>query len=68
MSDEPLIRALEKGGDALMRIGDSEAAKTLYAEALRHMPHVEFRCNVDESAGMAEIHELSYYSRKVICE
>ena len=60
------IPALEAGGVALMRDGDSTNGLRLLALALliRNMQGV-FACDIYESAGMAEVVELR--SRKAPC-
>lgn len=69
--DVLLARALEAGGKALLRTGDVENAQILLSHALLTLtlnkPKREYRCNVDESAGMAEVVELHGYSRKAPC-
>lgn len=69
MSSVEFARALEAGGKALIRAGDHENAQVLLSHALLIFQRKrEFHCNVDESAGMAEVVELQGYSRKVVCE
>ena len=65
-------RLIEEVGKELLGAGDPRATKllTIYLawtyspEALYHR---EFHCDVDESAGMAEVVQLQGYSRKVPC-
>lgn len=67
--DEEQFLFIEDLGKALMREGQTETATKLFAIALswKVAPIVRFGCNVDESAGMAEVVELQGYSRKVPC-
>lgn len=66
MSSPEFARALEAGGKALIRSGDHENAQVLLSHALLiYQRKREFRCDVDESAGMAEVVELQQWSTKV---
>ena len=60
---------IEDLGKELMRAAQHETATKLLAIALawRVSPEVPdvFACDIDESAGMADLHDLSNYSRKV---
>ena len=65
------IQAIEDAGYTLYRVKEDTQALGLHALALRLRATSglwetrEFRCNVDESAGMAEVHELHEHSKKV---
>ena len=67
------ILAIENAGYSLYRAKEDSQALTLHALALRFRSelgiglHDEFRCDVDESAGMAEVVELKGYSKRVPC-
>lgn len=66
---------IEEIGLELLRKGDRDRATQLLTVYLawkvsrpaRVADIPAFRCNVDESAGMAEVVELHGYSRKVPC-
>ena len=60
------IAAFEAGGEALMRVHDTPNALRLLALALQiRAEHEGFACDIDESAGMAEVVELHEHSKKV---
>ena len=65
------IQAIEDAGYTLYRVKEDTQALGLHALALRLRAtsglweSCEFRRNVDESAGMAEVHELHEHSKKV---
>lgn len=67
--DEEQYLFIEDLGKAHMRAGNHERATKLLAIALawRVAPVVRFGCDVDESAGLAEVHELHGHSRKAPC-
>lgn len=63
------IEALDESVEALFRAGERTLALKLGALALRArgstgFHHPSFVCDVDESAGVAEVVEISGYSRK----
>jgi hypothetical protein len=58
------VQTLEAAGKALLRHHENELGTRVLVLALLHRPPV-FACNVDESAGMAEVVELQNYSRCV---
>ncbi len=64
------ILDLEDAMAALYRAHANTEAFRMGALALRFRGEcvATFNCNVDESAFMAEVIELSGYSRKVVCE
>jgi hypothetical protein len=66
------IESLERIGQDLLRRGDEAAVEVLslvlYMRSEAVGQGVQFRCEIDESAGMAEVVELDGYSRKVPCE
>ena len=66
--DETQVALIEEIGVELMRRGDLRAT-TLLAAVLqwRLLGQPAFSCDVDESAGMAEVVELHDYSRRVPC-
>jgi hypothetical protein len=65
------IQAIEDAGYTLYRVKEDTQALGLHALALRLRATSglwetrEFHCNVDESAGMAEIVDLHDFSKKV---
>lgn len=62
------IRDIEDLGTKLLYAGDVRATVLLtLALAWKYAPEVKpaFVCDVDESAGMAEVHRLDPHSRKV---
>ncbi len=62
------ILDLEDAAAALYRAGAYTEAICISAKALRWRGELEaFRCDIDESAGMAEVIELNGYSRKAPC-
>ncbi len=64
------ILDLEEAMAALYRAQANAEAIKLGALALRFRGEIlaTFNCNVDESAGLAEVVELNGWSRKVPCE
>ena len=65
------IEAMEKAGEELMRSHKATQGLAILVVALRlrqewqmHEP-LAFACNVDESAGMAEIHDLHDFCKRV---
>lgn len=61
------IVAMEKAGEFLFRHHESTVALEVLTIALRLRQSIGFACNVDESAGMADVIELQGYSRRVPC-
>ena len=64
--DSEQAAKLERLGVDLMREGEYEDATMLLAIALawKVSPVAQFKCNVDESAGLAEVHDLQGHSVK----
>jgi hypothetical protein len=71
------IITLENAGETLYRLGQNQLAIAVFALCLRELKEMNsnldavglaFLCDIDESAGMAEVVELNTYSRKVPCE
>ncbi len=65
---EDAIRDIEKLGEELLYAGDIRASILLtLALAWQYAPEVKpaFTCNVDESAGLAELYALDPHSRRV---
>jgi hypothetical protein len=66
------ITDLEKIGQDLLLRGDEAAVAVLslvlYMRSEAVGQRAEFRCEIDESAGMAEVVELGSWSQKVPCE
>ena len=60
---------IEDLGIAALREGDQEIGTKLLAIALawKYAPAVSFACDIDESAGMAEVFEMHGHSRKAPC-
>lgn len=60
---------IEDLGKEFVRAAQLETAKQLLdiARAWGLSPIVRFGCDIDESAGMAEVVELNGYSRKTPC-
>lgn len=67
--DEEQYLFIEDLGKEFIRAGQQEKGTRLLAIALawRVSPVARFECEVDESAGMADVVELEGYSRKVPC-
>lgn len=65
--DHEQAEKIERLGVDLMREGEYEDATMLLAIALawKVSPVARFKCDVDESAGLAEVHEIGGYSKKV---
>ncbi len=62
------ILDLEDAAAALYRANAYTEAICISAKALRWRGELEaFRCDIDESAGMAEVVELHDYSRRIPC-
>jgi hypothetical protein len=68
------LETLETCGELLIREGHSAPGVRLLAICLRLREQTQlyaaeqvFACNPDESAGLAEVHELHGYSRKTPC-
>lgn len=63
------VEELEQLGYDLLHAGDIRATKILtLALAWQFAPEVkpqEFHCEIDESAGLAELYELDPHSRRV---
>jgi len=65
------IQAIEDAGYSLYRAGEDTQALTLHALALRLRslggiwPKQEFHCEVDASAGMADVVDLHDFSKRV---
>lgn len=67
--DEEQYLLIEDLGKAALREKNHELGTKLLVIALawKVAPIVRFGCNVDESAGLAEVHELHGHSMKVPC-
>lgn len=68
--DSETVRLIEIAGERLLREGEYYRGTKLLAFVLAWRAlgrTVEFRCDIDESAGMAEVVELQGWSRKVPC-
>ena len=65
--DEEQYLFIEGLGKDFIRVGDQETATKLFAIALawKVSPISRFGCDPDESAGLAEVHDLHDFSRKV---
>ena len=68
------LEDIEAAGKALIRLDGGTTGLRILAIALRLREQSGFRaadqvfmCDVDESAGMAEVYELRGYSRKAPC-
>ena len=61
------VDMLELAGVTLLRHHENEIGTRLLARALLLRSQQMFRCDIDESAGMAEVVELQSYSRKAPC-
>ena len=65
LSDEQAA-AIEEVGQELLAKNDHRATALLSAVlAWRYAMPLEFHCNVDESAGMADVIDFQMHSRKV---
>ena len=61
------VDMLELAGVTLLRHHESEIATRLLARALLLRSQQMFRCDVDESGGLADVVELSSYCKRVPC-
>lgn len=64
--DAEQAQILEEIGEQMMRDHDDRAFKVLAISlAFRYAKPVAFKCDVDESAGLAEVIDMYGYSKRV---
>lgn len=69
--DSETVALIELQGERLLREGENYRATKLLAFVLGWRAlgrRVEFRCDIDESAGLAEVVDIgTYYGKRVPC-